>query len=36
MSPAEAAEYVGSITAERIIELAQKVQLDTVFSLVGN
>ncbi len=36
MTPAEAAEYVGSITAERITELAQKVQLDTVFSLVGN
>ncbi len=36
LSPEEAAELVESITKEEIIEAAQSLQLDTVFSLVGN
>ncbi len=36
LSPLEAAAAVDGISKERIVELAQKVELDTVFSLVGN
>ena len=36
MSPLEAAAYVDSITKEKIIALAKKLELDTVYSLVGN
>lgn len=36
LSPLKAAELVDGISKERVIELAQKVELDTVFSLVGN
>ncbi len=35
-SPIEAAKIVEKISKERIVEMAQKVELDTVFSLVGN
>lgn len=35
-SPQKAAEAVDRITKERIVELAQKIELDTVYSLVGN
>lgn len=36
LSPEEAADIVESITRDEIIELAASMQLDTVFSLVGN
>ena len=36
LSPLEAAQVADSVTKERIIELSQKIELDTVFSLVGN
>ena len=36
MSPLEAAAAVDDITKDRVIELANAVQLDTVYALVGN
>ena len=36
LSPEEAADIVESITRDEIIDLAASMQLDTVFSLVGN
>ncbi len=36
LTPARAAEFTDGIPKERIIELANKVQLDTVFTLKGN
>ena len=36
LSPSEAAKAVEGVTKERVIEIAQKIELDTVFSLVGN
>lgn len=36
LSPAEAAELVETITKEEIVNMAASLQLDTVFSLVGN
>lgn len=36
LTPARAAEFTDGISKERIIELANKVQLDTVFTLKGN
>lgn len=36
LSPEEAAVKAESISKEEVIEMAQKVELDTVFSLVGN
>ncbi len=36
LTPDEAAEIVDKITKEEVIELAQHIKLDTVFSLIGN
>ncbi len=36
LSPMEAADLVESVTKEELLELASQIQLDTVFSLVGN
>ena len=36
MSPLEAASIVENITKEQVTEFAKKLQLDTVFSLIGN
>ena len=36
LSPEEAAEMVGTITKEEIVRIAASLQLDTVYSLVGN
>ncbi len=35
-SPLEEAEIVDDITKEEVVELANKIKLDTVFSLIGN
>ena len=36
MSPAEAAAATDDVTMERVIELANAVELDTVYALEGN
>ena len=36
VSPAEEADIVDDITKDEVIELANKIKLDTVFSLIGN
>ena len=35
-SPLEEAEIVDDITKEEVVELANRIKLDTVFSLIGN
>lgn len=35
-SPTEEADIVDSITKDEVVELAKKIKLDTVFSLIGN
>ena len=35
-SPTEEADIVDDITKDEVVELAKKIKLDTVFSLIGN